>query len=1571
MPRRPKALRPQRGLGKAIRFLREESKMSGSTLAERAELSASWISRIEGVKPATNVTKVEVMQMTRSWNSSVTWNRASTGVSWREGAKGDFKALSPATSVSTAQRGSQAGPWSFGGNGILDLVEGWRSGRGGENNFGLMLKLPDESPHVCCFERRAEWESSTGTNKPYLAAQYVLPAPPKSKMASPTDGTTTAKRFRLVAEWDEPIVEGVTFQYKTGNAWLDIPADQVIDEDGKAVTWPYKVDKPVEDRKSKPLFWDASGLPVKDGTAEVKIRAVLNGSPGASGYTKAVAGIVDQDLGGTKDATSAVGPGVVNLLTGNFSVSRTDVSIPGFESALQFSRTISSRDIANGRDATVLGEGWRPSSPVEAAGSTWRSLKIESETVEVEEEVETYKWATLTHSDGHQVTFDIDEDGNFLPSDALPGSALYRQSESLISLTDPNGNKTVFSNFGQSSGPEGYYASEYLPLTVSQPAGPDSKTRLIYTFSGEKAYLKRVIASADDDIVCTDEGATTTKGCRVLEFSYENAKAWGGSESLGWRLSRIYFYAPGLGGSSTVASYGYDSAGRLITYKDPRANLQESYSYESTGQLKTLTPPGEEPWTFSYGKLPGDSTSGRLLSIKRPSLVPSAPTAQTTIAYGVPITGSSAPYDMSRQEISKWGQEDIPVDATAIFPPDEVPGSPPSSYGHATVYYMDAEGQTVNSALPAPPGAGGPSISTTETDEFGNVNRELTPQNRLRALAAGPEGSAPKSKELDTQFKYSADGLVMVDERGPIHAVRVETGPQAGEIVQARSYRSIQYDKGAPEPKEGETWPLLPTSETAGALVAGEVMDQNSVQYIYSWNLRKPVETFRDPEGLKIRSVTKYQSEFGGVEETRQPKDAENPGAGSTRVVYYNWRSQYESESAAECHSRVWAGRVCKVLPVAQPSSGPDRSTLHYRSYNALGKPTEVVEEVAGPTPGTRTRINTYDSAGRVTSTQTSGGGTLIPKLETVYDTSKGVPAIQRFVCPIAEPSCDRETITTTYDALGRVASYQDADGNEAKTTYDVNGRPVTFNDGKGTQTFGYDPPSGMPVTLTDSMAGTFTATYNADGRMIKRQLPNGLTAETVLDAAGNSTDLTYTKASPCGASCTWLDFEVSRSISGKILSETGTLGTNEFSYDRLGRLTQAEETPAGGECTTRSYGYDENSNRTSKTSLPPGLGGMCSSSGGSTQTYGYDGADRLQNAGLVYDAFGRITTMPSALAGGSTLVTSYFSNDMIASQSQGGVTNTFALDATLRQRQRTQGGGLEGVEVFHYANGSDSPAWSQLGEGWTRNITGIGGELAAVAKGGSSTRLQLSNLHGDIVATSSTSPFNTEMTLAAMTDEFGNPLSGTPDRFGWMGGAQRRTEFPSGVIQMGARSYVPAVGRFLSSDPIVGGSANAYDYANADPVNQFDPSGKKPHDNDCDGGIVPHACQVWLHIRMWSPRGGRMGVRMIYKSNRIGGISRIAFDINYWVDEKDDIYKEGFVEMPPPHYLNTYPGVPDSCRSTDPCANNHDGRGTFACRPGNEYQIKITFKYRYNIGDQVEEAQVLEVQAQEFCTYS
>jgi RHS repeat-associated protein len=151
----------------------------------------------------------------------------------------------------------------------------------------------------------------------------------------------------------------------------------------------------------------------------------------------------------------------------------------------------------------------------------------------------------------------------------------------------------------------------------------------------------------------------------------------------------------------------------------------------------------------------------------------------------------------------------------------------------------------------------------------------------------------------------------------------------------------------------------------------------------------------------------------------------------------------------------------------------------------------------------------------------------------------------------------------------------------------------------------------------------------------------------------------------------------------------------------------------------------------------------------------------------------------------------------------------------------------LSETEILHYDGPGDSPSWTKRGSSVTRYVTGVGGELAAIRENESAPIYQLTDLSGDVVASASSSPAETKLLATYRFDEFGNPVSDSAGRFGWLGGKLRRTELPSGVIQMGARSYVPAMRRFLTPDPVPGGSASAYDYADADPVNGLDLTGE------------------------------------------------------------------------------------------------------------------------------------------------
>jgi RHS repeat-associated protein len=1463
-------------LRSAIRFdlsaIPKEASITAATLALHADSAAS------------NTSGVEVREATKAWSNALNWRHATATEPWSiEG--GDFD--SEGSRVLTSERGSGPGWWYF--EGLAGVAQTWLDLP--MLNRGLILKLIDDHVRECgpssCTQRSALFDGSASTeaDRPYLAVTYVPPAPLDSKVSSPRDGTHSAKRFKLAASWSHAGVTGVSFQERgvEGEAWQTIPAGKVVTAGGGPVSWPIEV--PEGAHESAPVYWNAIEGAADEQSKE--IRAVLVGSPGAEGYTPGVRVVLDRNLGGSKDATTQVGPGTVDLLTGNLAVSRTDVSIPGYGGALEFGRAINSRDWL-AEPFGLLGPGWVPSATVEAAGgSSWQKIELKTYTEEWEEEEYvgeneegeeiwrivthslTYHYALLTTAEGQTVAVEQNGSSFVMPAELSGWTLVEAEGGAQLILSEPGGGRTTFT--------KGSAEHEYIPAAYAQTGGPGNKTQMIYGFAEGARRLSLEIAPTAPGVECPpNESAEGHVGCRVLSFSYLPESRWGATQGAKERLGSITYWAatgPSTMGHWEVAKYVYSGAeGRLVEEWDPRLapkELKESYTYypfeSGAGELHTITPPGQEPWTLEYGSAEGENPSGRLVAVKRASLLTSPTVAQTTIAYDVPLSAAGAPYEMSPAKVAEWGQQDAPMDATAVFPPDQVPSTPPSTYSHATVYYMDVEGQLVDTATAAGAGTSSPSIATTETNEFGDVVRELSAQNRIRALAEGSGKSAARANELSTKRVFSADGTELLEERGPIHAVRLESGS----TVQARAYKTLEYDQGMTPGITPD--PHLPTTETTGALVGATVEEPRVTTTGYNWNLRKPTTTTVDPGKtpvhLNIKTTTEYEEATGLPTERRQPSNPEGGKAGTTKTIYYS------ATGSGECVSVMWAGLPCQVLPAAQLE--PKLLVTKYLAYNYLGEPEQIVESPGGEAGNTRKTITTYDAIGRTVTTKIEGGGTAITKsgtTETVYSPTLGLPTKQQFVCEKECTGFDTQATTTTYDALGRVKEYEDADGNKTTTTYDIDGRPSKVSDNKGIQTFHYDETSGLLTKLEDSGAGTFTGAYDADGNLVERTLPDGITAKTTYNEADEPTKLAYTKTSSCGTSCTWLEEGVERSINGQIISNTGNLVSDQYSYDKDGRLTQAEETPKGGSCTTRAYTFDADSNRLTKTTRAPGVGGACVTSGGTPQEYKYDAADRLLGEGLSYDSWGRITHLPGVDAGGHELITGYYSTNMVARQEQNGITNSYELDATGRQRARLQGGGgLEGTEVFHYDGPSDSPAWTERGTTWSRDISGIGGELVAIQESAGGVTFQLTDLHGDVVAAAESSPTATKLKATYRFDEFGEPESGGAGRFGWLGGKGRRTELSSGVIQMGARSYVPSLGRFLTPDPVPGGSANPYDYANQDPVNAFDLEGTCSTKKKCIAAIAAAKAKVRREIQHVRVVEHRTVEAAVHASKKIG----------------------------------------------------------------------------------------------------
>jgi RHS repeat-associated protein len=676
--------------------------------------------------------------------------------------------------------------------------------------------------------------------------------------------------------------------------------------------------------------------------------------------------------------------------------------------------------------------------------------------------------------------------------------------------------------------------------------------------------------------------------------------------------------------------------------------------------------------------------------------------------------------------------------------------------------------------------------------------------------------------------------------------------------------------------------PWFTTGAPGGSLVTSASAVPSRTRYVYDGAGRAVQEIFDVADQERMVTTTVYDGDRTAVQppEGATPQMTINDARG--RLTELRQYTQGSLTGAYQSTSYDYDARG-NLAAVTDPAG----NTWTY-TYDLRGR------LVASDDPDRGATSSTFDDAGQVVSTTDARGETLFYVRDVLgravelregsgsgalraswsYDSlAKGlVSSATRH-----DAGGDYVTAVTGYDdgyrPLGQSVSLPAGEGEVAGTwttsyAYAPNGQLVsmTLPAGGGlgaeTVTTHYDGLSVPEWMSGGSGFGTYVAgsAYSAFGEALAYDLGAGSSVTVGYAYEYGTRRLDRTWVSRAGGSGFDLDLTYSYDPAGNPVSVTdsptsGAVDAQCYAYDGLRRLTSAW-TPAGGDC-----------------AAAPSVGGL-----GGPAPYWTDYA---------FDEVGSRTTVTSHAAGGDTVSTYTYptpggdSAHQVTEVEQvgpgGTTTDTFAYDDAGSTVERALDGepvqtlvwDVEGelVEVFEDDVTVGEYVYTADGERLVRRQDGVttvylpgGQELIVERVTGQVTATRYYTFNGNVVATRTdpgitgaavlvSDPHGTaELTVDGTgavtrrrTDPYGNPRGTVPAAWPGDHGFLDKPLDDTGLVAIGARYYDPALGRFVSVDPVMDLTDpqqwHGYTYANNNPITYTDPTGLTPY---TPGGTPP-----------------------------------------------------------------------------------------------------------------------------------
>jgi len=527
--------------------------------------------------------------------------------------------------------------------------------------------------------------------------------------------------------------------------------------------------------------------------------------------------------------------------------------------------------------------------------------------------------------------------------------------------------------------------------------------------------------------------------------------------------------------------------------------------------------------------------------------------------------------------------------------------------------------------------SGGTNPTTTYTyDSYGNKTQETDANNHSTSYTYDTTGTYQtsmtnaKSQTSYTSYdlgtgnllsKTDPNGFITTYSYDPFGRVAQELDPDPTASGNSDLTKTYTYYDNSTAP-QGVLQSQVTVSSTSGLLNFYTFVDGLGRKI----QTRKPAEdtskqivtdTFYASNGKVAKESvphldtlgTTYASPVTGIEDTIYTYDPiarvtqiTNPQGTSKTTSYDHW-SQTDTDENGHTKKKVMDA-YNNIVEVDEHNNGSTYTTTY--TYDSLNNLTKITDA------NSNQFTFTYDTLGRkVTEVD--------PDMGTWSYTYDGVDNL------LTKTDNRGITTTNTYDELNRKASVSYPTDTGITYSYDGNGRIGTLTsvtDAMGTESYQYDKRlrKTQDQRVTDGITWTKNYTYDAANRILTTTMPDSQVLSNTYDAQGEVASVSGVVNN--------VDYNALNKVTDKTFNNgqttNYTYNTNDFRLNRIQTGTAQDI----------SYTYDNVGNV--KTTTDNLLS--------KTQTFGYDGLDRLTTASesagynytYAYDPIGNMTSFSS-----------------------------------------------------------------------------------------------------------------------------------------------------------------------------------------------------------------------------------------------------------------------------------------------------------------------------------------------------